>query len=37
VRQLREAGIAGACVHCGAVHGGRDNFCAACGARLPAS
>ncbi|MBV9309213.1 MAG: zinc ribbon domain-containing protein [Solirubrobacterales bacterium] len=34
LRELREAGIGGACGHCGAVHGSEDNFCAACGASL---
>ena len=33
-RELREAGIGGACDHCGAVHGSLDNFCAACGQAL---
>ena len=31
VRELREAGIAGACGHCGAIHGSTDRFCATCG------
>jgi hypothetical protein len=34
IRELREAGIGGACASCGAVHGSEDNFCAACGERL---
>jgi hypothetical protein len=34
LRELREAGIGGACDRCGAVHGSQDNFCAACGASL---
>jgi hypothetical protein len=34
LRELREAGIGGACEKCGAVHGSTDRFCAACGAPL---
>jgi hypothetical protein len=34
VRELREAGIGGACVRCGAVHGSADRFCASCGELL---
>jgi hypothetical protein len=34
IRELREAGIGGACASCGAVHGTDDRFCAACGASL---
>ncbi len=34
LRELREAGIGGACPDCGAVHGSADRFCAACGHRL---
>ena len=34
LRELREAGIGGACERCGAVHGSQDNFCATCGASL---
>jgi hypothetical protein len=34
VRELREAGLGGACVHCGAVHGSADRFCASCGESL---
>ncbi len=34
VRELREAGIGGACENCGAVHGSGDRFCASCGAPL---
>jgi hypothetical protein len=34
LRELREAGIGGACGHCGALHGSRDKFCAACGEPL---
>jgi len=34
IRELREAGIGGACPSCGAVHGSDDNFCAACGEPL---
>jgi hypothetical protein len=31
LRELREAGIGGACDNCGAVHGSSDRFCASCG------
>jgi hypothetical protein len=34
VRELREAGIGGACARCGAVHGSADRFCASCGVSL---
>jgi hypothetical protein len=34
VREVREAGIGGACESCGAVHGSTDHFCAACGSPL---
>jgi hypothetical protein len=34
LREIREAGIGGACPECGAVHGSADNFCATCGAHL---
>jgi hypothetical protein len=34
IRELREAGIGGACVNCGALHGSADRFCAACGEPL---
>jgi hypothetical protein len=34
MRELREAGIGGACESCGAVHGSADHFCAACGEPL---
>ncbi len=34
LRELREAGIGGACGHCGALHGSRDKFCASCGEPL---
>jgi hypothetical protein len=34
LRELREAGIGGACENCGAVHGSGDRFCAACGRPL---
>jgi hypothetical protein len=36
LRELREAGIGGACSGCGAVHGSADRFCAACGQPLAA-
>jgi hypothetical protein len=31
LREIREAGIGGACERCGAVHGSADRFCASCG------
>ncbi len=34
LRELREAGIGGACTRCGAVHGSADSYCAACGMPL---
>ncbi len=34
VRQLREAGIGGACSHCGAVYSSVDRFCSWCGTAL---
>jgi hypothetical protein len=34
LRELREAGIGGACSSCGAVHGTGDRFCSSCGAAL---
>lgn len=34
VRELREAGIGGACSRCGALHSSSDRFCAWCGAPL---
>jgi hypothetical protein len=34
IRELREAGIGGACTHCGAVHGSQDRFCSTCGEPL---
>jgi len=34
LRELREAGIGGACESCGAVHGSGDRFCASCGQHL---
>ena len=37
IRELREAGIGGACDNCGAVHGSTDRFCATCGERLDLS
>ena len=34
LREIREAGIGGACHHCGAVHGSSDHFCSTCGRLL---
>jgi hypothetical protein len=34
LRELREAGIGGACSTCGTVHGSADRFCSWCGHRL---
>jgi hypothetical protein len=34
-REVREAGIGGACEHCGAVYGSEDRFCSNCGEPLP--
>ncbi|MHB8694830.1 MAG: hypothetical protein ACYDHH_26660 [Solirubrobacteraceae bacterium] len=34
IRELREAGIGGACDNCGAVHGSTDRFCSTCGSSL---
>ena len=34
LREVREAGIGGACAECGAVFGSADRFCASCGAPL---
>jgi hypothetical protein len=34
MRELREAGIGGACAECGAVFGSADRFCASCGEPL---
>jgi hypothetical protein len=34
LRELRVAGIGGACAACGAVHGSEDRFCASCGEPL---
>ena len=34
LRELREAGIGGACAECGAVFGSADRFCASCGEPL---
>ena len=34
LRELREAGIGGACPTCGAVYGTEDRFCATCGEAL---
>jgi hypothetical protein len=36
LRELREAGIGGACAHCGSIHGSADRYCAACGRPLAA-
>ncbi len=36
IRELREAGIGGACGNCGAVHGSEDRYCASCGEPLEA-
>ncbi len=36
LRELREAGIGGACPECGAVYGSADRFCASCGEPLRA-
>jgi len=36
LRELREAGVGGACEDCGAVFGSADHFCASCGAPLGA-
>jgi hypothetical protein len=30
-RELRQAGIGGACSNCGAVYGSADRYCASCG------
>jgi hypothetical protein len=37
MRELREAGIGGACDNCGAVHGSTDRYCATCGEALDMS
>jgi len=34
LRELREAGIGGACTRCRAVHGSSDHYCASCGEPL---
>jgi len=34
LRELREAGIGGACPACGTVHGSADRFCSWCGRRV---
>lgn len=34
LRELREAGVGGACADCGTVHGSSDRFCSWCGRRL---
>lgn len=34
IRELREPGIGGACLTCGAVYGSSDRFCASCGRLL---
>lgn len=36
VLELREAGIGGTCVSCGAVHGSDDRYCARCGTPIGA-
>ncbi len=33
-RELRIAGVGGACDSCGAVYGSEDRFCSSCGADL---
>jgi hypothetical protein len=35
LRELREAGIGGACPGCRAVHGSSDRYCASCGEPVP--
>jgi hypothetical protein len=35
LRELREAGIGGACPHCRAVYGSSDRYCASCGEPVP--
>jgi hypothetical protein len=34
LREVREAGVGGACQHCGSVHGSSDRFCSWCGREL---
>ena len=34
LREVREAGIGGACPQCGTVHGSSDRYCAWCGRQL---
>ncbi len=34
LREVREAGIGGACANCGAVHGSADRYCSWCGQPL---
>jgi hypothetical protein len=34
LREVREAGIGGACATCGTVHGSGDRYCSWCGQRL---
>jgi uncharacterized OB-fold protein len=36
LREIREAGIGGACTRCGTIHGSVDHFCSACGAPVAA-
>ena len=36
-RELREAGVGGACARCGELHGSDARFCAHCGARVGAA
>jgi NADH pyrophosphatase NudC (nudix superfamily) len=37
LHEVREAGIGGACGHCGAIYGSVDRFCAACGTPVAAT
>jgi hypothetical protein len=36
LREVREAGIAGTCSRCGAIHGSGERFCSSCGSELQA-